>query len=161
MNCIRPAVGSMFYEAIGALKASPASIPPVRVREGESRVIVETYPRLVADRLIGNNNYKEADGLEGVRQRIVDDLCLNAGRSTIKKWYGLAVTIADGLVEQCVNDRDGDRLDSVLCAVQAAWAYRSPNHGMPTFASTVLQNVVALEGWVADPLLDRWLTGIA
>lgn len=156
MNCIRPAVGSMFYEVCGRIRSSPASIPPVRIREGETRTIVEAYPRLVADRFIGNNNYKEADGLEDVRKHILEQMSCNESDSIVRTWYGVSIEIEDDLANQCVKDRDGDKLDSVMCALQAAWSWKSPNRGMPICDSSVVQSVIALEGWVADPYLSKW-----
>jgi hypothetical protein len=50
------------------------------------------------------------------------------------------------LKSDCVNDPSGDYLDSVLCAIQAAWSYyrKDRNYGIPKKAST-------LEGWICDP----------
>ncbi|MFN5157410.1 MAG: DUF429 domain-containing protein, partial [Betaproteobacteria bacterium] len=36
----------------------------------------------------------------------------------------------------------GDRLDAVLCLVQAAWAAERPRHGLP-------EGVDPVEGWIA------------
>jgi hypothetical protein len=40
-----------------------------------------------------------------------------------------------------VADAMGDRLDAVLCLMQAAWAALQPGHGLPT-------QVDPLEGWI-------------
>jgi len=157
MNCIRPAVGSMFFEACELLRANPASIPPVRLVSEENRHIVETYPRLVVDRLsVGSKEYKEADDLEDVRQQIVTCLSDASEDSAIQRWYGLTVTMDEETAKECVADWDGDKIDSVLCAVQAAWASRQERFGIPRFNSSVLNGVVALEGWVPDPFLAKW-----
>ena len=37
----------------------------------------------------------------------------------------------------------GDRLDAVLCLVQAAWAAAQPNHGLPL-------DVDPIEGWIVS-----------
>jgi hypothetical protein len=43
-----------------------------------------------------------------------------------------------------VRDASGDRLDAVLCVLQAAWAWqrRSGNYGLPS-------KIDPLEGWIA------------
>ena len=55
----------------------------------------------------------------------------------------------DGAAKECTDDATGDSLDSVLCAVQAAWAFtkRAENYGIPT-------NADPLEGWICDP--ETW-----
>jgi hypothetical protein len=42
-----------------------------------------------------------------------------------------------------VADASGDRLDAVLCMLQAAWARSQPDHGRPA-------NTDALEGWIVS-----------
>ncbi len=159
MNCVRPAVGSMFFEACKIIKESPASVPPVRTTKGEERVVVEAYPRLVADRFIGGTPYKEAYGLDGQRKLIVDGITSNNPDGAMIKWYGFHVGMNDELATECIEDRDGDRLDSVLSAVQAAWASRQKDFGMPDFLTTVMRDAIALEGWVPDPFVERLTNG--
>lgn len=156
MNCIRPAVGSMFFEACELLRTTSASIVPVRTVSEENRHVVETYPRLVVDRLVGSNEYKEADDLEDVRQQIVTCLSDSSAESAILQWYGFTVKMDDETAKACVEDWDGDKIDSVLCAVQAAWASCQDRFGIPQFSSSVMNAIVALEGWVPDPFLAKW-----
>jgi hypothetical protein len=71
--------------------------------------------------------------------------------------FGIRLSFSDPAQrEACVRDRKADRLDSVLCAVQAAWAYglRGSGFGVPTFDENgLLVRQVALEGWIVDPAL--------
>ena len=48
------------------------------------------------------------------------------------------------------EDASGDKLDAVLCAIQAAWAWkkRDRRYGRPHSADK-------LEGWIADPVTCR------
>ena len=53
--------------------------------------------------------------------------------------------------DKFVRDPSADALDSLLCAVQAAWAYvrRDENYGVPPECDPE-------EGWILDPaLLDE------
>jgi hypothetical protein len=43
--------------------------------------------------------------------------------------------------DSLVDDASGDRLDAVLCLVQAAWAAAQPGYGMPA-------DVDPVEGWI-------------
>jgi len=54
-------------------------------------------------------------------------------------------------MERALEDSDGDCLDSIFCAVQAAWAWtqRERNFGVPSGFET--------EGWIADPATVRGL----
>jgi len=60
--------------------------------------------------------------------------------------FGFTVEMKDEDARACVEDSTGDKLDSVLCAVQAAWAWtkRGDGYGIPA-------NCDLLEGWIVDP----------
>ena len=45
--------------------------------------------------------------------------------------------------DDLVTDASGDRLDAVLCMLQAAWASTQPGHGLPA-------QMDALEGWIVS-----------
>ena len=62
---------------------------------------------------------------------------LEQGRTRL----GLRVQAGHALREALVDDASGDRLDAVLCLVQAAWASTQPGHGLPPA-------VDAVEGWI-------------
>ena len=53
----------------------------------------------------------------------------------------VAHQLAHAQRESLVDDASGDRLDAVLCLVQAAWAAGQPGYGMPPDADPV-------EGWI-------------
>jgi hypothetical protein len=50
--------------------------------------------------------------------------------------------------EEFASDPSADALDSLLCAVQAAWAYREREEGYG-----VPQECDPNEGWIVDPAL--------
>jgi predicted RNase H-like nuclease len=54
----------------------------------------------------------------------------------------LRLALTDAQRDDLLADAGGDRLDAVLCALQAAWASRQPRHGLP-------EHVDPLEGWIA------------
>jgi predicted RNase H-like nuclease len=64
---------------------------------------------------------------------------LEQGRTRL----GLRLKLTHAQRESLVDDASGDRLDAVLCMVQAAWAAGQPNFGLP--ASHDL-----LEGWIVS-----------
>ena len=139
----RVPVGKMFFQGATRLLKSEVSILPCRPT-ADNRIAVEGYPALVARRLIGRRSYKsderskQTSDKQLARQEIVRGL-----RSTeILNCYGLSVELPGMLVE----DQMGDRLDAVLCAVQAGWAYlqRNSGYGIPVECESI-------EGWIVDP----------
>jgi len=156
MKLANPPVGKMFFEGATRLLESKASIKPVRPVAGETRIVVEAYPALVARKWIGkkqgyknDDKKKWDDDMRYARCDIVHAIrgkAKNECRKSVQDRYGLTIEMTDAAAEVCVKDDTGDLLDSVLCAVQAAWAWcqRTNNYGIP-------QAVNSLEGWIVDP----------
>ena len=129
-------VGFMYYEGLSRLVAAGVTLP--RLHAGDpDRQALEGYPGLLAHELIGARSYKnspEPDRLIA-RKDIVERL--EQGRTRL----GLRVQAGHALREALVDDVSGDRLDAVLCLVQAAWASVQPDLGLPP-------QVDAVEGWI-------------
>jgi hypothetical protein len=136
-------VGLMFFEGAPRLKAAHVTIPGLQQGDPD-RIAVEAYPGILARALIGRRSYKQdtaskqtaeqAKARSDVIQRITDGATIDS--------YGLSVEAPGGLA----GDPTGDRLDALLCAIQAAWAWtrEAQGFGAPPDLDT-------LEGWIADP----------
>jgi hypothetical protein len=138
-------VAKMFFEGATRLAATPLNIVPMRPT-ADSRTVVEAYPALLARRVIGRTGYK-GDGARHrtperrlARKRILAGLSDPAAIGA----YGLRVDLDGAVSRDAVDDAAGDCLDAVLCAVQAAWAFRHDDWGVPAAADR-------LEGWIVDP----------
>jgi hypothetical protein len=138
-------VGKMFYEGAPRLLASQCDIIPLR-RTNSSARIIEAYPALVARRW-AEGSYK-AGGKKGqtrgrieARRRIVR--AIQSDR--LDAVYGFTVQMSREIARRCVEDGKGDTLDSVLCAIQAAWASKQKNFGLPE------EPGFYSEGWIFDP----------
>ncbi len=130
-------VGFMYYEGLARLLAAGVDLPGLRAGD-PSRRALEAYPGLLAFELIGRRSYKnsaEPDRLIA-RKEIVERLV--QGRSRL----GLRLRLSAGLHDQLVADASGDRLDAVLCLLQAAWCAGQPRLGLPP-------DVDPVEGWIA------------
>jgi hypothetical protein len=130
-------VGFMYYEGVSRLVRAGVTLP--RLCAGDpQRVAVEGYPGLLAHELIGRRSYKNADAPDRLiaRKDLVD--ALEQGRSRL----GLRLKLGHALREALVDDASGDRLDAVLCLVQAGWACRRPHGGLA-------EGVDPVEGWIA------------
>ncbi|MEO1443485.1 MAG: hypothetical protein AAFV33_23985, partial [Chloroflexota bacterium] len=82
------------------------------------------------------------------RQTILDGL-----RAECADMYGFGVDLPDELADEFVSDPTGDKLDTLLAAVQAGWAYgqRENNYGIPP-------GISPLEGWIVEPdLLEKYV----
>jgi hypothetical protein len=146
-------VGKMFLQGATRLCRSDLSIHPVRLVASENRHVVEAYPKLVARSCIGKKPYKsdnpktDSASMAEQRQQIVDTICaIDSNNSFFWSTYSIKVQMPPELKSECINDQSGDVLDSVLCAIQAAWSYsrKDRNYGIPG-------NANVLEGWICDP----------
>jgi hypothetical protein len=148
MMLFRVPVGKMFYQGAPRLLASGVRIEPCR-RNGDERVAVEAYPAVVARRFLGRTAYKR-DGVPDTPERRSARETLLAGleSAVLREIYGFAVEMDASWRDEFVRDPSADALDSLLCAVQAAWAYekRDEGYGVPPECDPD-------EGWILDPAL--------
>jgi hypothetical protein len=106
-----------------------------------SRVAVEGYPGLLAREVLGARSYKSDDRAKQTPDRLIarKDLvdALEQGRTKL----GLRLRLSHAQRDSLVADASGDRLDAVLCMLQAGWARTQPAYGRPPDADP-------LEGWI-------------
>jgi len=129
-------VGFMYFEGLSRLLAAGLSLPGLHAGD-ETRVGLEGYPGWLAFELIGHRSYKNQASPDRLiaRKDIVD--ALEQGRSRL----GVRLKLTHAQRDSLVDDASGDRLDAVLCLVQAAWAAAQPGYGMPA-------DVDPVEGWI-------------
>jgi hypothetical protein len=140
MKLVNPPVALMFHEGARRLLAAGVHIPCLA--DGDlRRVALEAYPGLLVRKQLGlRASYKSDTRAEhtaarrAIRRQIVDALC--DGRP-------LGITLKVKHKAALIGDGSGDLLDAAICALQAAWAARRPNHGLPA-------NVTPGEGWIVS-----------
>jgi hypothetical protein len=148
MMLFRVPVGKMFYRGAPRLLASGVRVEPCR-RNGDTRVAVEAYPAVVARRFLGRTAYKRDAVPDTSERRSAREMLVTGLASpSLKQVYGFTVEMDDHWREEFVADPTADALDSLLCAVQAAWAYleRDESYGVPPECDPD-------EGWIVDPAL--------
>ena len=129
-------VGLMYYEGVASLVRAGVAMPGLHAGDAQ-RIALEGYPRRLAHALVGRRSYKNSElpDRTEAREAIVTAL----ERMSTKD--GLALHVGAPLRRSLIADASGDRLDAVLCLVQAARASRRKNQGLPAIVDPV-------EGWI-------------
>ena len=147
MNVTRPPVGLMFHAGAPPLLASGATVLPMKLGDPD-RTVVEAYPKLVAQALIGCRPYKDEssfsvnDPRTQARFALLDALRNEA----LTQHYGVRLFGLDAFADELAENELGDEVDALMCAVQAAWAWTQRDAGFGIPAGADLN-----EGWIADP----------
>lgn len=140
MKWVNPPVALMLHAGAPLLLDAGVHLPGLH--DGDRRrVALEGYPGLLARELIGARSYKadararQTDARRVARVDLVD--ALQRGRTRL----GLRLCLSPAQRAELIDDASGDRLDAVLCLMQAAWAEGRPHWGLPA-------QVDPLEGWI-------------
>jgi hypothetical protein len=140
-------VGLMFFEGAPRLRQSGVTIPLLQQGDPE-RIAVEAYPGMLARQLIGRQTYKQdtpaKQTTEQGQARAALLERLTSGRTDGP--YGLEVDVDADNGQRMIDDPSGDLLDALMCATQAAraWRLRGTGYG-------AADDVDPLEGWIAAP----------
>jgi hypothetical protein len=131
-------VGLMYYEGVARLLRAGVTLPGLHAGDA-SRVALEGYPRRLAHAAIGRRSYKNADLPDRAvaRGAIID--ALESGTAG----PGTSLRLDAALRRSLISDASGDRLDAVLCLVQAARASGRADFGLPHAIDPV-------EGWIVS-----------
>ena len=140
MKWVNPPLAYMLHAGVPLLIESGVHIPGLHDGDA-SRVALEGYPGLLARELLGNRSYKSDDKAKQTPERLIARKDLLDGLEQGRTRLGLRLRLSHAQRDDLVADASGDRLDAVLCMLQAAWASAQPNHGLPT-------QMDALEGWI-------------
>ena len=140
MKWVNPPVAYMLHAGVPMLIDAGVHLPGLHAGDA-SRVALEGYPGLLARELLGARSYKSDDRAKQTPERLIARIdvvdALDQGRTRL----GLRLKLTHGQRDDLIADASGDRLDAVLCLVQAAWASTRPNHGLPA-------SIDPLEGWI-------------
>ncbi len=140
MKWVNPPVAYMLHAGVPALLAAGCDLPGLHAGDA-SRVALEAYPGLLARELIGNTSYKSDDSAKQTPERLLARKSLVHALEMGHGRLGLRLRLRPAQHEGLVADASGDRLDAVLCLLQAAWASTQPRYGWPA-------EVDPLEGWI-------------
>ena len=149
MKWVNPPVAYMLHAGVPRLIDAGVHLPALHSGDA-TRVALEAYPGLLARELLGARSYKSDDKARQTPERLIARKvmleALEQGRSRL----GIRVAMSHAQRDALAADASGDRLDALLCLVQAAWASTRADHGLPPAVDPV-------EGWIvsADPAPRR------
>lgn len=142
MKWVNPPVAFMLHAGVPLLIDAGVHLPGLHAGDA-TRIALEGYPGLLARELLGARSYKsdtrakQTPERERARLDLVD--ALGQGRTRL----ALRLALSPAQRAELIADAGGDRLDAVLCLMQAAWASARPNHGLPDV-------IDPLEGWIVS-----------
>ena len=144
MKWVNPPVAFMLHAGVPLLIDAGVHLPGLHAGDA-NRVALEGYPGLLARELLGARSYKSDTKAKQTPERLIARIdlvdALDQGRTRL----GLRLKLTHAQRDDLIADASGDRLDAVLCLVQAAWASTRANHGLPDV-------IDPLEGWIVTAL---------
>jgi hypothetical protein len=147
MKWVNPPVAYMLHAGVARLLDAGVYCAGLQAPEkNRGRVALEAYPGLLAREVLGARSYKSDDRAKQTPERLIarKDLvnALELGQTRLQLRLKLTHAQRDALIE----DATGDRLDAVLCLIQAAWAQRQHEGGSALYG--LPPDFDRLEGWI-------------
>ena len=149
LHLVNAPVAKMFYEGAPRLLKSGVSVFPCASHSSEKRIALEAYPALVAARFSGpykaDQKGRYSSRMAEERKKIVDGIL----SSSFQEEFNLVIELDSDSKTLFLEQPSGDHLDALLCAIQAAWAWRrkARNFGVPNPQHPLILS----EGWIVDP----------
>jgi hypothetical protein len=141
LKLVNPPVGLMFLEGAPRLLEAGVTIPGL-FKGDPLRIAFEAYPGFAARQIV-KGSYKNDARSKQTPQRTRARKAIVTALVTTNNPFGFPLSAPAQVLNSMVRDATGDRLDAVLCALQAAWAWqrRAENYGLPS-------RIDSLEGWI-------------
>ncbi|MDB5827383.1 MAG: hypothetical protein JWQ73_1603 [Variovorax sp.] len=147
MKWVNPPVAFMLHAGVSRLLAAGATFPGLQPAQvAAKRIALEAYPGLLARELIGRRSYKSDDLQKQTSERALARVDLLAALERGATRLGLALKLNETQRTRLLADARGDRIDAVLCLVQAAWAELRREETPVAFGLPA--GLDPLEGWI-------------
>ena len=141
MKWVNPPVAFMLHAGVPRLLAAGVHLPGLHSGDFR-RVALEGYPGMLAREVLKNRSYKSDDKSKQTAQRLIARKDLITALEHGQTRLGMHLKVSHAQRDALVDDASGDKLDAVLCLLQAAWASQkgAPGYGLPA-------EMDVLEGW--------------
>jgi hypothetical protein len=148
MKWVNPPVAWMLHAGVPRLIAAGVCIPgldddPARV--DATRVALEAYPGYLA-RTITKASYKSDTRAMQTPARRDQRVRIVAALEHGDHPFASRIVLDDAQRAVLIDEGSADRLDALLCAVEAAWAWRRHTEGHPRYG--LPDDIDPLEGWI-------------
>lgn len=140
MKWVNPPVAYMLHAGVPLLLDAGVDLPGL-LDGDKARVALEAYPGLLARELIGRRSYKNDDAAKQTAERLIARKDILAALEQGRTRLNLRLKLTPAQHDALIADASGDRLDAVLCLLQAAWAAGQEHWGLPAGFDPV-------EGWI-------------
>ena len=143
MKWVNPPVAYMLHAGLPLMLQAGLDFPGLHSGDTQ-RVALEAYPGWLARKLIGLRSYKSDAKAKQTAERLIARKDILQG--LVSGQGGVTLYLRPAQHDAVVADASGDKLDAVLCMVQAAMAQQcheqgDMRYGLPTDMDT-------LEGWI-------------
>ncbi len=149
MKWVNPPVAYMLHAGLPLLRAAGVHLPGLQPPgKGDARrVALEAYPGMLARAVIGRLSYKSDEPARQTPERHQARVQLLAALESGDNPLALRLRIdAEEIRNQLLADGSGDRLDAVICMLQAAWA--AARHAQGDALYGLPHDLDPLEGWI-------------
>jgi len=150
MKWVNPPVAYMLHAGVPRLVAAGVSLPGLHTGD-PTRVALEAYPGLLARSVLGGASYKSDEKTKHTPERLIARKslihALETGQAPLLQGAGLRLKLSHAQRDALADDASGDRLDAVLCLLQAAWGLQQHDAGHPRYG---LPACDPLEGWIVS-----------
>ena len=144
-------VGKMYFEGLWRLVQAGIDLPGLLQDTpepaGPARIAFEAYPGFLAHEILGRQSYKtDARDQVDAARRLVQRLSLIDALEQGRTRLGLRLKLTPAQRDHLASDPQGDRVDAVLCLLQAGWADIRRSQGDARAAQP--HDMDRVEGWI-------------
>lgn len=154
MKWVNPPVALMLHAGVAKLLEAGVALVGLHggARDNQDndgapmRLALEAYPGLLAREVLGRRSYKSDDTARQTSDRLIARKDLITALEQGQTRLALRLKLSHAQRDALVDDARGDRLDAVLCLMQAAWAQRRRAAGDVRYGLPATMD--PLEGWI-------------